>query len=130
MITPSLKAGLAQLRALADFIDIGSGNASFVYYESAKPESTLVPADDMTKLATLTLPKPCFNRLNEDSIELKSTNDALALKSGTVVWARLLNADGEVVADFEMGVDIILNSYDIVMGATQRLDFIILKPAI
>ena len=130
MITPSLKAGLAQLRALADFIDIGSGNASFVYYESAKPESTLVPADDMTKLATLTLPKPCFNRLNEDSIELKSTNDALALKSGTVVWARLLNADGEVVADFEMGVDIILNSYDIVMGATQRLDSIILKPAI
>ena len=130
MITPSLKAGLAQLRALADFIDLGSGNASFVYYESAKPESTLVPADDMTKLATLTLPKPCFNRLNEDSIELKSTNDALALKSGTVVWARLLNADGEVVADFEMGVDIILNSYDIVMGATQRLDSIILKPAI
>lgn len=130
MITPSLKAGLAQLRALADFIDIGSGNASFVYYESAKPESTLVPADDMTKLATLTLPKPCFNQLNEDSIELKSTNDALALKSGTVVWARLLNADGEVVADFEMGVDIILNSYDIVMGATQRLDSIILKPAI
>ena len=130
MITPSFKARLAQLRALADFIDIGSGNASFVYYESAKPESTLVPADDMAKLATLTLPKPCFNRLNEDSIELKSTNDALALKSGTVVWARLLNADGEVVADFEMGVDIILNSYDIVMGATQRLDSIILKPAI
>ena len=62
MITPSLKAGLAQLRALADFIDLGSGNASFVYYESAKPESTLVPADDMTKLATLTLPKPCFNK--------------------------------------------------------------------
>ena len=130
MITPSLKAGLAQLRALADFIDIGSGNASFIYYESVKPESVLISADDSTKLATLTLPKPCFNRLNEDSIELKSTNDALALKSGTVVWARLLNADGEVVADFEMGVDIILNSYDIVMGATQRLDSIILKPAI
>ena len=130
MITPSLKAGLAQLRALADFIDMGSGQASFIYYESVKPESVLISADDSTKLATLTLPKPCFNRLNEDSIELKSTNDALALKSGTVVWARLLNADGEVVADFEMGVDIILNSYDIVMGATQRLDSIILKPVI
>ena len=130
MITPSLKAGLAQLRALADFIDLGSGNASFVYYESAKPESTLVPADDMTKLATLTLPKPCFKRLNEDSLELKPTNDILALKSGTVVWARLFNASGEVVADFEMGVNIILNSYEIVMGATQRLDSIILKPVI
>ena len=130
MITPSLKAGLAQLRALADFIDIGSSNASFVYYESAKPESTLVPADDMTKLATLTLPKPCFKRLNEDSLELKPTNDILALKSGTVVWARLFNASGEVVADFEMGVNIILNSYVIVMGATQRLDSIILKPVI
>ncbi|MDH1706235.1 hypothetical protein [Acinetobacter johnsonii] len=130
MITSSLKAGLAQLRALADFIDLGSGNASFVYYESAKPESTLVPVDDMTKLATLTLPKPCFKRLNEDSLELKPTNDILALKSGTVVWARLFNAGGDVVADFEMGVDIVLNSYDIVLGATQRLDSIILKPVI
>ena len=130
MITPSLKAGLAQLRALADFIDIGSGNASFIYYESVKPESVLISADDSTKLATLTLPKPCFKRLNEDSIELKPTNDVLALKTGTVVWARLFNANGDAVADFAMGVDVILNSYDIVMGATQRLDSIILKPAI
>jgi hypothetical protein len=130
MITPSLKAGLAQLRALADFIDLGSGNASFVYYGSAKPESTLAQADDTAKLATLTLPKPCFSRLNEDSMELKPTNDVLALKTGTVIWARLLNANGDVVADFEMGTDIILNSYDIVLGATQRLDSIILKPVI
>lgn len=130
MITPSLKAGLAQLRALADFIDIGSGQASFVYYDSVKPESVVISADDSTKLATLTLPKPCFKRLNEDSIELKSTNDVLALKTGTVVWARLFNANGDAVADFAMGVDIILNSYDILLGATQRLDSIILKPAI
>lgn len=130
MITPSLKAGLAQLRALADFIDLGSGNASFVYYESAKPESVSTTADDTAKLVTLTLPKPCFKRMNEDSLELKPTNDVLALKSGTVVWARLLNANGDAVADFAMGTDIILNSYDIVMGATQRLDSIILKPVI
>ena len=130
MITPSLKAELAQLRALADFIDQGSANASFVYYESVKPESVLISADDSTKLATLTLPKPCFKRLNEDSIELKPTNDVLALKTGTVVWARLFNANGDAVADFAMGVDIILNSYDILLGATQRLDSIILKPAI
>lgn len=130
MITPSMKAGLAQLRALADFIDLGSGNASFVYYESAKPESVSSPADDTAKLVTLTLPKPCFKRMNEDSIELKPTNDVLALKTGTVVWVRLLNANGDAVADFAMGTDIILNSYDIVMGATQRLDSIILKPVI
>ena len=130
MITPSHKAGLAQLRALADFIDIGSGQASFVYYDSVKPESVVISADDSTKLATLTLPKPCFKRLNEDSIELKPTNDVLALKTGTVVWARLFNANGDAVADFAMGVDIILNSYDILLGATQRLDSIILKPAI
>lgn len=130
MITPSLKAGLAQLRALADFIDLGSGNASFIYYESAKPESVSSPADDTAKLVTLTLPKPCFKRMNEDSIELKPTNDVLALKTGTVVWVRLLNGNGDAVADFAMGTDIILNSYDIVMGATQRLDSIILKPVI
>lgn len=130
MITPSLKAGLAQLRALADFIDLGGGNASFVYYESVKPASVLIPADESTKLATLTLPKPCFKHLNEDSIELKPSNDVLALKTGKVVWARLFNASGDAVADFAMGTDIILNSYDLVMGATQRLDSIILKPMV
>lgn len=130
MIQPSLKAGLVQLRALADFIDLGSGNASFVYYESVKPASVLIPADDSTKLATLTLPRPCFKRLNEDSIELKPSNDVLALKTGKVMWARLFNASGDAVADFVMGSDIILNSYEIVVGATQRLDSIILKPMV
>ena len=129
MITPSLKAGLAQLQALVSYIDAGEASASIIYYETSKPNSlSIVPAES-AKLATLTFPKPCFKRLNFDSVELHPTNDTLATKTGTAVWARLFNGLGEAVADFEMGTDIILNNYDLVLGATQRLESILLKPS-
>lgn len=128
MITPSLKSGLAQLQALAIFLDSGSANATFVYYEGEKPVSVNIAADNTKKLAELTLPKPCFRRLNSDGIELYPTADVLALKTGVATWARLFNGAGEVVADFKMDVDIILNNYNLVIGATQRLDSVILKP--
>lgn len=130
MITPSLKAGLAQLQALAVFLDSGSANATFIYFEGEKPTSTNVATDDAKKLAVLSLPKPCFRRLNSDGIELHPTDDAMALKTGVTTWARLFNGAGEAVADFEMGADIILSSYDLALGATQRLDSIVLKPQI
>lgn len=130
MITPSLKAGLAQLQALVGYIDAGEASASIVYYATSKPDSlSAIPAES-AKLATLTFPKPCFKRLNLDSIELHPTNDSLAIKTGTAVWARLFNGLGEAVADFEMGTDIVLNNYDLVLGATQRLESILLKPSL
>lgn len=130
MITPSLKAGLAQLQALVGYIDAGEASASIVYYDTSKPSSlSAIPAES-AKLATLTFPKPCFKRLNLDSIELHPTNDSLAIKTGTAVWARLFNGLGEAVADFEMGTDIVLNNYDLVLGATQRLESILLKPSL
>lgn len=130
MITPSLKAGLAQLQGLVGYIDAGEASASIIYYDTPKPDSlSIVPAES-AKLATLTFPKPCFKRLNLDSIELHPTNDSLATKTGTAVWARLFNGLGEAIADFEMGTDIILNDYDLVLGATQRLESLLLKPSL
>jgi hypothetical protein len=127
-VTPSLSAGLAQLEALANFIDEGSGNATFVFYSDTKPTDTTVAANDSRKLVTLTLPKPCTKQMLSDGIELYPTNSALAIQNGTAIWARLYNGDGIVVADFAMGSHIILNTYDIAAGGTQILDSIILKP--
>lgn len=130
MITPSLRAGLAQLQALVGYIDVGEASASIIYYDTSKPSSlSTIPAES-SKLATLTFPKPCFKRINLDSIELHPTNGNLAIKTGTAVWARLFNGLGEAVADFEMGTDIVLNNYDLVLGATQRLESILLKPSL
>lgn len=37
MIQPSLKASLVQLQALATYLDQGSSNASFIFYDDTKP---------------------------------------------------------------------------------------------
>lgn len=124
----SLAAGLVALQEIASFLDQGSGNATFIYYDNTKPANIGVAADPAAKLVTLNLPKPCFKSLLADGIELYPTNTSLAIKAGIVKWARLYNGAGIAVADFAMSTDIILNNYDIASGSIQQLDSIILKP--
>lgn len=130
MIIPSLSAGLAQLQALASFIDSGSNNATFIFYNDTKPSSVTTPANNSAKLVTLTLPKPCLKKLNADNIELNQTDAATVIKGGTAVWARLFNGDNEAVADFGVGTDITLANPDLVLGGTLMMNSIILRPSI
>lgn len=130
MITPSLAAGLAQLQALTSFIDQGSVNATFIFYEDTKPASVTTAAVNTAKLVTLTLTKPCFKKLNTDSVELHQTDAATVIKTGAATWARLFNGDGNVVADFEVGVDITLANPDLVLGSTLMMNSLILRPSI
>lgn len=130
MIIPSLNAGLAQLQALASFIDSGSNNATFIFYDDAKPSGVTSPANNSAKLVTLTLPKPCFKKLNADNIELNQTDAATVTKGGIAVWARLFNGDNEAVADFEVGTDITLANPNLVLGSTLMMNSIILRPSI
>lgn len=127
-VNPSLAAGLVALQAIANFLDQGSGNATFIYFDSVKPANVNVAADPSAKLVTLNLPEPCFKELLADGIELYPTDTGLAIKAGVVKWARLYNGAGAAICDFAMGTDIILNSYDIALGSSQKLDSIILKP--
>ncbi|MCY6411183.1 hypothetical protein QTA56_03395 [Acinetobacter sp. VNH17] len=127
-VIPSLAAGLVQLQALANFLDQGSGNATFVYFDSTKPANVGIASDPAAKLVMLNLPKPCFKALLVDGIELHPTDTGMAINAGVVKWTRLYNGAGVAVADFSMGIDIILNSYDIALGSFQQLDSIILKP--
>lgn len=129
MITPSLAAGLAQLQALANFINQGSSNATFIFYNDSKPVDVTVAANSSAKLVTLTLPKPCFKKLNADSIELHQTDAATVIKTGTATWARLLNGDGDAVADFAVGTDIILANPSLITGSTLMMNSIILRPS-
>lgn len=130
MIIPSLAAGLAQLQSLANFIDQGSENATFVFYSNSKPASIESAADNSNRLVTLTLPKPCFKKLNVDGIELHQSDAAVVVKDGTAVWARLFNAAGVAVADFEVGNDITLNNPGLIQGSTLMLNSIVFKPSI
>lgn len=130
MITPSLNAGLSMLQALTLFIDQGSANATFVFYDDSKPADTTVPANEAARLVTIELPKPSFKRLKNTSIELYPTDEGTVIKTGKVVWARLYNGDGIAVMDFDCAVDMALDTVDLVMGASYDLDSIEFFPSI
>ena len=129
MIQTSLAAGLAQLQALANFLDQGSANATFVFYEDEKPVNVSVAPNNSARLVTLTLPKPSIKQVNTDHIELNQTDAATVIKSGTAVWARLLNGEGKAVADFAVGSDITLANPDLVLGSTLMMNSLILRPS-
>ena len=131
MIQVSKKAGIVALQAHAEFLDRGAGAAYFAYYSGAKPASTEVAANPSNLLCVLPLPEPCIKQVLVDGIELYETESALATKSGTAVWARLYNGDDEAYADFGIGTagtDIVLNSVNIALGSSQKIDSIVLKP--
>lgn len=131
MIKVSQKAGIAALQAHANFLDSGSGSAYFVYYSDTKPESLEIAENPANGLCKLSLPEPCIKQVLIDGIELHETETGLATQAGTAVWARLYNGNNEPYADFTIGTsntDIVLNSADIAMGSSQKLDSIILKP--
>lgn len=129
MIRPSLSASLSLLQALTLFIDKGSANATFIFYDDAKPANTTIAANESAKLVTVTLPKPCFKQINTDSIDLMSSSEETVIKTGTAVWTRLLNGEGQVVADFDCVVDMVLNTRNLVLGGSFKLDSITLKPS-
>ncbi len=127
-VIPSVAAGLAQLQALATFLDTGSGNATFSFYNDSKPSSVAVAANPSARLVSLSLPKPCFKSLNADNIELNPTDAATVTKTGTATWARLYNGNGDGVADFAVGTDITLANPNLVLGSTLMINSIVLRP--
>ncbi|AWL28962.1 hypothetical protein DJ533_10495 [Acinetobacter defluvii] len=130
VVIPSLNASLAQLKALADYIDLGSSNATFVFYDDAKPTSVDINANNSAKLLVLDLQKPCVKAISENNIELFPTNAGVATKSGIAKWARLFNGEGFAVVDVDVGagMDIVLDNHDIVIGSSVKLDVIYLSP--
>lgn len=124
-------AQILALQAHAAYLDNGTGSAHFVYYSDSKPASLDVAANPDNALCALALPEPCFRQVLSDGIELFSTESALATKAGTVQWARLYNGNNEPYADFTVGTSdthIILNSVNIAVGSSQKLDSIIFNP--
>ncbi|MCL6234012.1 hypothetical protein M5F03_02320 [Acinetobacter sp. ANC 5579] len=130
MNTPSKLASLAMLRALANYLDQGSSNATLIFYDDIKPASASENADDAAKLLTLSLPKPCIKSVNENNIELFASNAGIATKTGTAIWARVFNGEGLTVFDVSVGTDIILDNADLVIGSSVKLGVIYLSPQI
>lgn len=128
-VIPSMAAGLAQLQALATFLDSGSSFATITMYKGTKPANVSVAANLSDQLVTMNLPEPCFKQLNMDSIELYPTDAATVTQTGTATWARLYNGNGEGVADFAVGTDITLANPSLALGSTLMINSIVLRPS-
>ena len=128
-VTPSMAAGLAQLQALAAFLDTGSSNATISFYKGTKPANVTVAANPSDKLVTMNLPEPCFKQLNADGIELYPTDAATVTQAGTATWARLYNGNGDAVADFSVGTEITLANPSLALGGTLMVNSIVLRPS-
>jgi len=130
MITSSLSAGLSMLQALTLFIDQGGANATFVFYNDIKPSDTTVTANESARLVTMELPKPSFKQMKTNSVELYPTHEGTIIKTGKAIWARLYNGEGVAVMDFDCAVDMVLETTDLIMGASYDLDSIELFPSV
>lgn len=129
MIRPSKSAGMSQLQALAEYIDQGGNSATLCFYKDSKPSSPNILANNSEKLITIPLLKPCLKSVDDSSIELKPTETAMVMQTGTAIWARLFNGNNETVADFSVGSDVILDNADWAEGGTQKIDSIIFRLA-
>ena len=128
-VIPSIAAGLVQLQALANFLDTGSSNATFLFYKGTKPANVTVAANPSDKLVTMNLPEPCFKQINADSIELYPTDTGTITQAGTATWARLYNGNGDAVADFAVGTEITLANPSLALGSTLIINSIVLRPS-
>lgn len=130
MIKTTLQAGLVQLQALANYIDQGSRDATFVVYSNNKPASVADAVDPQAELIRFALPKPSLRSVNADSISLKQTEAALVTRAGVAQWARLYNGNGDPVADFAFGSDIEIQNPELALGSTLMFNVITLRPSV
>lgn len=128
MNTPSKIASLAMLQALANYLDQGSSNATLIFYDDIKPATPNFNPNEAAKLLTLNLPKPCLKSVNENNIELFAPSAGIATKTGTATWARVFNGEGLAVVDVSVGIDIVLDNANLVIGSSVKLDVIYLSP--
>lgn len=134
---PSQAASLFMLQAYANYLDQGGLNATFVFYDGARVASIDDAAESANKLVTCTLPKPCFNAVFADYIELKASDAGLIIKSGTAAWCRIYNGQGLPVLDLDVGIvnvpedvdkEVKLNTVALSSGTTLMLNSIKLRP--
>lgn len=93
----------ARLLGSRDFLDDGAGNAVLKIYGTTRP----TPGDPAggDPLVTLVLAKPCGSIVsNKLELEQDAESGDMILFSGTAVWGRLENANGDWAGDGDVSL--------------------------
>ena len=111
----------SRLALIKDAIDAGSAESKLQIYSGSRP-TTGEEVDEYTNslLVEFELPYPC-GTVSEGVLTFDSISGVSAIASGTAVWARLLDADEDFVADMSVSDmtgsgDVKIDSVELVIG--------------
>lgn len=89
----------ARLAGTQAFIDTGTGVAAIAFY--SVPRQTIADLPSAPAVTAIPLDNPC-GVIDATGLHLASTTDGLNASTGLILWARLFNRNGDVVADFDV----------------------------
>jgi len=124
-MTYSVAAKNARAQALASAIDAGASSGSLAIYTGSAP-ANVGAITDQALLVTLILPEPCSVGVASGILTLASIPEQMVQATGQAAWARLLDGDGNPLADMTVGVtgsgaDIELPTVDLIQGSYVRI---------
>ncbi|MFM4963721.1 hypothetical protein ACEUBT_08205 [Aeromonas bivalvium] len=98
----ALRTSRAQL--LASAIDAGSADQAMLRIYGGTRPAPGAAVTDQPLLCTLMFTHPCAQSVTGGVLTLKPLAEQLATGGGAPTWARILNRDGEFVADLDVGI--------------------------
>lgn len=113
MLRTSERARSELADRLATLIE-GTAPPRLIFYDGAMPPAPDAQPVDQQVLAVLFLRSPAFATDGLGAMIALPIDPRPGLRAGTATWARILNGDGDPVADLDVGgpgtdADIILN---------------------
>ena len=116
----STTARNAAANALKTAIDAGSGAGTLKLYDGEQPATPQdAPSGSNHLLVTVVLSDPAFGAAATGVITAAAIVQVTAVAAGTAAWARLADAEGNVVLDLDVGTSgasINLNSTALISG--------------
>ncbi len=103
MFSVSVAVENMRAKAVGDWIDrAGVNPASIVrFYDGFRPlDLGVVTTQNL--LCELALPNPCYSDVVDGVLTMKPVQGAMVLVTGDISWARVIDADGDIVGDFDV----------------------------
>lgn len=115
----------AALEGRRDYLDLGSNVARILVYGNDQPRPATGATATSTLLVTIDLDKPS-GTISAGELTLVAGDDAIVAVSGTALWARIINGNGDIAFDCDVSNtagsgEVKLPSTALFAGGTTRL---------